>query len=74
MTEDHYSWTRCVLTLLNSGEGFLTEEWTYPSAIASAAPYQIKPVSVPIDAFGMRVEALRELLADWDESARGMKR
>jgi aromatic amino acid aminotransferase I len=63
-----------VLTLMNSGEGFLTEEWTYPSALASAQPYGIHAVSVPIDSNGMRPEDLRKILAEWDESARGMKR
>jgi aromatic amino acid aminotransferase I len=67
-------WTRCVLTLLNDGEGFLTEEWTYPSAVASAKPYNINTVSVPIDAYGMRVNELRKILSEWNETERGMKR
>jgi hypothetical protein len=59
---------------MNPGEGFLTEEWTYPSAVASAMPYNIHAVSVPIDALGMRPQDLRKILAEWDEEARGMKR
>jgi aromatic amino acid aminotransferase I len=68
------AWTRCVLTLMNEGDSFLTEEWTYPSAVASAKPYGIHPISVPIDAYGMRIGELRKILANWDESARGLKR
>ena len=67
-------WSRAVLTLCNPGEVFLTEEWTYPSAVASAHPYGIKPVPVAMDSEGMRADDLRKILSEWDESARGAKR
>lgn len=61
-------------TLCNPGEAFITEDWTYPSALASSAPYGIHPVGVPMDDQGMRSDELRKLLAGWDEAARGCKR
>lgn len=53
---------------------FITEDWTYPSALAGSAPHNIKPVGVLMDDQGMRSDALRELLAGWDEAARGCRR
>jgi aromatic amino acid aminotransferase I / 2-aminoadipate transaminase len=68
-------WTRAALTLMNSGDAFLTEEWSYPSAMASVQPYGIGTVAVPMDEYGMRADALREILATWDPAQRGgMKR
>nr|GAT55950.1 predicted protein [Mycena chlorophos] len=68
------AWNKVVLTLCNPGEGVLVSRWTYPSAMATMKPYDIQPVTVDIDAQGMRADALREVLANWDEAARGMPR
>ncbi|KAI0638513.1 PLP-dependent transferase [Trametes polyzona] len=68
------AWARVVITLCNPGDAFITEDWTYPSALASSQPYGIHPVGVPMDAQGMRSDKLRTLLAEWDETARGTKR
>lgn len=67
-------WSRAFQTLCNPGEFFLTEEWTYPSALASALPFKIKPVAVAMDKEGMRSDDLRKVLSEWDEEARGAKR
>ncbi|CDO75895.1 hypothetical protein BN946_scf184523.g4 [Trametes cinnabarina] len=67
-------WSRAILTLCNPGEVFITEDWTYPSALASSEPYGIRPVGVPMDSEGMRSDELRKLLAEWDETARGCRR
>lgn len=67
-------WTRAALTLCNPGEMIITEEWTYPSALASCQPYGITAVPVAMDAEGMRANSLRTLLAGWDENERGAKR
>ncbi|THV08593.1 PLP-dependent transferase [Dendrothele bispora CBS 962.96] len=67
-------WAKAVLTLLNPGEGILCSEWTYPSALASALPFSVTPVPVAMDGQGMRSDALRKVLAEWDEEARGMPR
>ena len=67
-------WSRAVMTLCNPGEMILTEEWTYPSALYASIPFQIKPVAVAMDSEGMRADALRKVLSEWDEKARGAKR
>lgn len=68
------AWSRAFQTLCNPGELFLTEEWTYPSALASALPFNVKPVSVAMDKEGLRGDDLRKVLSEWDEVARGAKR
>ncbi|EGN93075.1 hypothetical protein SERLA73DRAFT_172428 [Serpula lacrymans var. lacrymans S7.3] len=67
-------WNRIVATLCNPGEGVLTEEWTYPSAMSAMAPYGINPVPIAMDSQGMRADSLNTLLSEWDEEARHMKR
>jgi aromatic amino acid aminotransferase I / 2-aminoadipate transaminase len=68
-------WSKVVQTLCNPGEGILTEEWTYPSALATARPVGVTAVSVEMDGEGMRADSLRKVLSGWDEEARGgMKR
>ncbi|KAL6309824.1 PLP-dependent transferase [Sparassis latifolia] len=67
-------WSRVLQTLCNPGEGFLTEEWTYPSAVAGARPFALQPVPVAMDKEGMTSTDLRKVLSEWDESARGFKR
>lgn len=85
-------WSKAAMTLCNPGEGIITSEWTYPSALAvrirlaginrmfadmllqSVLPYNVKPVPVAMDGQGMRSDALRTLLSEWDETARGMAR
>ncbi|TFY78193.1 hypothetical protein EWM64_g5817 [Hericium alpestre] len=61
-------WSRVVGTLCNRGDTVITEEWTYPSAIASAQPYGVSVLPVSMDGEGMRPDDLRRVLAEWDES------
>ncbi|KAJ7744473.1 pyridoxal phosphate-dependent transferase [Mycena maculata] len=68
------AWNKSVITLCNPGEGVLVSKWTYPSAMAAMQPYGIKPIPVDIDAQGMRSDALRTVLTEWDETAHGMPR
>lgn len=67
-------WSRAVLTLCNPGEGVLCEEWTYPSAMASMIPFNIKPVAVAMDGLGMKSDDLENLLSQWDPVSRQMPR
>lgn len=67
-------WSRVLQTLCNPGEGFLTEEWTYPSAMASAQPYGVHAIPVAMDKEGMSAKDLRKVLLEWDEANRGCKR
>lgn len=50
------------------------EEWTYPSAMATARPLGVTPASIKIDGEGMRSDDLRKVLSEWDEKERGAKR
>ena len=68
------AWGKAFQTLCNPGEMFVTEEWTYPSAMSSAKPYGVRPVAIKIDNEGMRSDDLRKVLSEWDEEARGAKR
>lgn len=62
------------MTLCNPGEMILTEDWTYPSALASARPWGVKAAPVKMDGEGMRADDLRKVLTEWDEKARGAPR
>ncbi|KAH9012429.1 PLP-dependent transferase [Lactarius pseudohatsudake] len=64
-------WGRISKLLLNPGDTLLVEEWTYPSAIASARPIDARWHGVPMDNQGMRADALREILAGWDVEKSG---
>ncbi|TDL29994.1 PLP-dependent transferase [Rickenella mellea] len=67
-------WSRAVQTLCNPHEFILAEEFTYPSALASAHPFDVRAAAVKIDGQGMRSDDLRSVLEGWDEEARGGKR
>ncbi|OCH95918.1 PLP-dependent transferase [Obba rivulosa] len=67
-------WSRAMQTLCNPGELILTEDWTYPSALASCRPLGVDAVPIAMDKEGMRSDELRKVLAEWDEKARGAKR
>lgn len=62
------------MTLCNPGEMIITEEWTYPSALASARPWGVHAAPIKMDHEGMRSDDLRKVLSEWDESARGAPR
>lgn len=67
-------WFKAVTILCEPGQGILTSEWAYTTAIATIRPYGIEPVSVAMDGQGMRDDALRCVLSTWDEIERGMPR
>lgn len=67
-------WSKIITALCNPGEGVLTSEWTYPSALAAMVPFGIHPIPVAMDGQGMSSIALRELLAQWDVESRGISR
>jgi aromatic amino acid aminotransferase I / 2-aminoadipate transaminase len=49
-------------------------EWTYASAVFAMIPYGIEPVSVAMDSQGIRSDALRKTLEEWNEETRHMPR
>ncbi|KAI0065787.1 PLP-dependent transferase [Artomyces pyxidatus] len=61
-------WSRVVKALCNPGDTIITEDWTYPSAVANATPVGVNFLPVPMDGQGMRPDSLRKLLAEWDET------
>ncbi|KAK4051762.1 hypothetical protein OIO90_004586 [Microbotryomycetes sp. JL221] len=69
------AWGKICSLILEPGDGILCEEWTYPSALATAWPNGFRPVALPMDGAGMTPEGLEHLLANWDKSAHdGMRR
>lgn len=64
-------WSRISKLLLNPGDTLLVEEWTYPSAIASARPIDARWKAVPMDGRGMRPDALRAILTGWSTERDG---
>ncbi|KAK5109814.1 hypothetical protein LTR62_006547 [Meristemomyces frigidus] len=53
------------------GEWILTEEYTFPAMVESAAPMGIKVAAVKMDEGGLLAESLDEVLSNWDETVRG---
>ncbi|GAA6025556.1 hypothetical protein JCM11491_000054 [Sporobolomyces phaffii] len=60
------AWSKVVTTLCEPGDGVLCEEWTYPSALATAWPSGIKPVPLAMDGGGLTVEGFDRVLGEWD--------
>lgn len=67
-------WHKVLELLCNPGDHVLVEAWTYPSAVESGWPMQIRPVPCPIDAGGLVPETFEKTLKEWDEEERGGKR
>ncbi|KIJ57164.1 hypothetical protein M422DRAFT_57580 [Sphaerobolus stellatus SS14] len=65
---------RAALSLLNSGEYLITEEWSYPSAMSNVKPAGVKIVGIKVDGQGMSAIDLERVLTTWDEKERGAKR
>ncbi len=66
-------WGRITRLLLNPGDTLLVEEWTYPSALATAFPVEVRWRAVPMDSQGMCADALREILAGWNVEKDGSR-
>ncbi|KAJ3543344.1 hypothetical protein NM208_g3626 [Fusarium decemcellulare] len=68
------AWSKVVGLLCEDDDYVIVEEFTYPSAQALWIPLGIKAAPVPADAEGILATNLREMLASWDEAARGRRR
>ncbi|KAF2723299.1 PLP-dependent transferase [Polychaeton citri CBS 116435] len=53
------------------GMWMLSEHYTFPSAVETAAPMGVKTAAVGMDESGMRADALDDVLSNWDEAVRG---
>ncbi|KAF2403945.1 PLP-dependent transferase [Trichodelitschia bisporula] len=56
------------------GDMILGEEWTFASAVETAAPMGVRIVPIPMDAQGLLPVELDRVLAGWDERARGARK
>jgi len=65
------AWSKIAPLLLENGDGYLVEEWTYPSALASALPSGFSPVPVEMDGAGLSSSGLEKLLAEWNPDEHG---
>lgn len=53
------------------GDWILSEEFTFPTAVESAAPQGVRVAGVSVDADGLRPDALDKVLTEWDPTSRG---
>ena len=53
------------------GDVILSEEYTFATAVETAAPMGVKVVGVPMDEQGLLATGLDEILNTWDEKGRG---
>lgn len=57
-----------------SGDWILSEEYTFPAMVETAAPMGVRVAGVKMDECGMLAESLDEVLNTWDEKARGAEK
>lgn len=57
--------------LATRGEYLLTEEYSFPSAVETAAPLGVKCVGIKMDAEGLLPSHMDSILTTWDSSTRG---
>ena len=60
--------------LCERGDYVLSEEYTFASAVETAAPLGIKFLGVKMDSEGLLPESLDEILSNWDEKTRGARK
>ncbi|KAI1213785.1 PLP-dependent transferase [Annulohypoxylon truncatum] len=56
------------------GDAVLTEEYSFSTALETAAPLGIKVFGVKMDGQGLLPESMDEILEGWDEEARGARK
>lgn len=56
------------------GDYIMTEEFSFASAVETAAPLGIKVLGVAMDSEGLLPDALDTLLSEWDSDARGARK
>jgi aromatic amino acid aminotransferase I len=56
------------------GDIILSEEYTFATAVETAAPMGVTVVGVPMDAEGLLPAAMDHILSSWDASARGARK
>ena len=56
------------------GDYILSEEYTFATAVETAAPMGVKVIGVKMDEQGLLPSSMDEILSNWDEAKRGAKR
>ena len=56
------------------GDYILSEEYTFATAVETAAPMGVKTIGVKMDEHGLLPDSMDEILSNWDEQKRGAKR
>ncbi|OTA86773.1 hypothetical protein M434DRAFT_399745 [Hypoxylon sp. CO27-5] len=56
------------------GDAVLTEEYSFSTALETAAPLGVKVFGVRMDEQGLLPESMDEILSTWDEKARGARK
>lgn len=56
--------------LTRPGDAILSEEYTFSAAVETAMPMGLTVVGVPMDGEGLVVEAMEEMLSNWDSQER----
>ncbi|KAI1394233.1 PLP-dependent transferase [Hypoxylon trugodes] len=56
------------------GDAILTEEYSFSTALETAAPLGIKVFGIHMDAQGLLPESMDEILSNWDEASRGARK
>ncbi|KAI4122224.1 MAG: hypothetical protein LQ347_006580, partial [Umbilicaria vellea] len=56
------------------GDYILSEEYTFATAVETAAPMGIKTIGVKMDEEGLLPNSMDDILTNWDEQKRGAKR
>lgn len=59
--------------LCRRGDGVLTEEYSFSTAIETAGPLGVRVVGVEMDGQGLLPESMETVLAGWDESSSGRR-
>ncbi|KAK3719059.1 Aromatic/aminoadipate aminotransferase 1 [Vermiconidia calcicola] len=52
------------------GDWIMTEQFTFPSMVETVRPMGVQVAGIPMDEYGMRADALDELLSNWNEAER----
>ena len=60
--------------LCERGDYILSEEYTFASAVETAAPLGLKFLGVKMDSEGLIPESLDDIISSWDEKARGARK
>ncbi|TKA78114.1 hypothetical protein B0A49_01798 [Cryomyces minteri] len=56
------------------GDFILSEEYTFATAVETAAPMGVRVVGVKMDEQGLLADSMDEILSTWDERARGARK